>query len=187
MRRLDDKELMQQVKDGEIAAFEQIVDRHKGMVYGLCYSMLRSREDAEEAAQDTFLKLFRSRDLFDAERALGPWLLRIAGNTSRDVLRRRRGNALPVLHDQEGQSILHLLEDPRDEDRAEKEVTSQAVQHAIEQMSERFRLPLVLRYQNGMTNQQIADALEISVSNVKLRLARAKDVLQGRLAEVRDQ
>jgi RNA polymerase sigma factor (sigma-70 family) len=53
-------------------------------------------------------------------------------------------------------------------------------------MSERFQQPLVLRYLNGLTNRQIADVLGISVSNVKVRLARAKDVLESRLAEVRD-
>ena len=61
-----------------------------------------------------------------------------------------------------------------------------AVRQAIDDMTERFRQPLVLRYLNGLTNRQIADALGISVSNVKLRLARAKDVLQSRLAEVKD-
>ena len=53
-------------------------------------------------------------------------------------------------------------------------------------MNDRFREPLVLRYLNGLTNHQIAEALGISVSNVKIRLARAKDVLQSRLSEVRD-
>ena len=182
----NDHELMHLAKNGDVAAFEVLVERHQGLVYGLCYSMLRSREDAEEAAQDTFLKLFRSRHLFDETRPLEPWLLRIAGNTSRDTLRRRSGSMVRVLRESDGDPLLQLIEDSRSAAMDEKAATRHAVRHAISQMKERFRQPLVLRYLNGLTNQQIAEALGISVSNVKVRLARAKDVLQSRLAEVHD-
>ena len=89
MDRVTDQDLMRQVQDGDVAAFERVVDRHKRSVFGLCFTMLRSREDAEEASQDTFLKLFRGRDLYDPSRPLQPWILRIAGNTCRDLIRRR--------------------------------------------------------------------------------------------------
>jgi RNA polymerase sigma-70 factor (ECF subfamily) len=81
---------------------------------------------------------------------------------------------------------MQLLEDPRTSRDDQKAAVRQAVRQAIDEMSERFQQPLVLRYLNGLTNRQIADVLGISVSNVKVRLARAKDVLQSRLAEVRD-
>ena len=177
---------MRRVKGGEVAAFEEIVERHQSLCFSLCFSMLRSREDAEEAAQDTFVKLFRSRHLFDEGRPLEPWLLRIAGNTSRDFLRRRITPQVKVVRDGEGDLLMQLLEDSRTAHQDEKTATRQAVRFAIEQMKDRFREPLVLRYLNGLTNRQIADALGISVSNVKVRLARAKDVLQSRLAEVND-
>ena len=90
MSRPSDQQLMLRAKRGDTDAFELLVERHKDMIYAVCYSVLRSRQDAEEAAQDTFLKLFRKRDLYDESRALEPWLLRIAGNTSRDKARRRR-------------------------------------------------------------------------------------------------
>jgi RNA polymerase sigma-70 factor, ECF subfamily len=185
MVRSADLDLMQRVKGGEVEAFEAIVERHKSVVYGLCFSMLRSREDAEEASQDTFLKLFRSRDLFDASRPLQPWLLRIAGNTSRDVMRRRMA-AHGAIRTGDSELLMKLLEDPRSMHSDDRAATRQAVRHAIDSMKDRFREPLVLRYLNGLSNRQIADALGISVSNVKIRLARAKDVLHSRLSEVRD-
>ena len=89
MPRPSDPQLMLRAKSGDTDAFELLVERHKDMVYMVCYSVLRSRQDAEEAAQDTFLKLFRKRHLYDESRALVPWLLRIAGYTSRDLARRR--------------------------------------------------------------------------------------------------
>ena len=185
MDRVTDEGLMRRVKLGEVAAFEAIVDRHKGSVYGLCFSMLRSREDAEEASQDTFLKLFRSRHLFDDTRPLQPWLLRIAGNTSRDLIRRRMTNQVGV-RGADSELMMKLVEDPRSVRSQERAATRQAVRHAIDQMNVRFREPLVLRYLNGLTNVEIAQTLGISLSNVKIRLARAKDVLSSRLSEVRD-
>lgn len=86
---------MLRVQAGDLEAFAQLVDRFQTMVYGLALSILRRPEDAEEAAQDTFLKLFRGRAQFDGSRALEPWLLRIAGNACRDKLRRRRTGELP--------------------------------------------------------------------------------------------
>ncbi|MFY9345381.1 MAG: sigma-70 family RNA polymerase sigma factor, partial [Planctomycetota bacterium] len=85
-----DNELMLQIQAGDLGAFEQLVTRYQTMVHGLAMSILRRPEDAEEATQDAFLKLFRARASFDAARALEPWLLRIAGNACRDKARRRK-------------------------------------------------------------------------------------------------
>src|SRR5262249_18547325 len=94
-----ENELMLRVQAGDLVAFEQLVERYQSMVYGLALSILRTPEDAEEAAQDAFVKLFRARAQFDGTRDLEPWLLRIAGNACRDRLRRRRASSLPLLED----------------------------------------------------------------------------------------
>lgn len=176
--------LMLRAREGDTDAFELLVERHKDMVYGVCFSVLRSRQDAEEAAQDTFLKLFRKRDLYDDSRALEPWLLRIAGNTSRDMARRRRATTLPGAREQQGQSVLELVEDSRMSQRSQQDLTGQAVRQEIERMSARIRVPLELRYLNGLTNVEIAQVMGISLSSVKQRLARGKDLLQSRLEGV---
>ncbi len=172
---------MDLVKEGDIASFEALVDRFKAVVYSLAYSMLRSREDAEEAAQDCFVKLFRARDQFDSHRSLEPWLLRIAGNTCRDVLRRRRSDRLPVMAGGEGDRLAQFVADPKSLQQGNREATRLAIRHELDQLSEKLRQPLMLKYLNGFTNRQIADTLGISVSNAKVRLARAKDLLLVRL------
>lgn len=174
---------MLRVQAGDLAAFEMLVERYQNMVYGLALSIVRSPEDAEEAAQDAFVKLFRARHQFDGTRDLEPWLLRIAGNACRDRLRRRRAAALPVLEDLDGEDIAQHLPDNRGGLTAAQAV-QQLVRNELDRLSERARLPLELKYLRGMTNQQIAEALGISVSNVKVQLARAKDVLQSRLERV---
>src|SRR5262245_43587117 len=172
---------MLRVQAGDLEAFEQLVERYQNMVFGLALSIVRSPEDAEEAAQDAFVKLFRARHQYDGTRELEPWLLRIAGNACRDRLRRRKAATLPLLDNVA--DIAEGVADPRDSspDRA---TVQQAVRTELDRLSDRARLPLELKYLRGMTNQQIAEALGISVSNVKVQLARAKDVLQSRLERV---
>src|SRR5690606_33283420 len=123
----------------------------------------RSREDAEEAAQDTFVKLFRARERFDLDRRLEPWLLRIAGNACRDALRRRRAERAGAAPGDDD-AAMQAIADPRSLGKGWSEATRQAVRHELNQLSDRLRLPLALKYVNGLTNQQIADTLGISVS-----------------------
>lgn len=176
---------MLRVQAGDLEAFEQLVERFQTMVYGLAMSMLRRVEDAEEAAQDTFLKLFRARERFDGQRSLGPWLLRIAGNACRDRLRRRRAAELPLTRlEADDRDPLHDVADPRLGNGAAQEHLAPTVRGELEQLSDKVRMPLELKYLRGMTNHQIAGALGISVSNVKVQLARGKDILASRLQGV---
>lgn len=177
-----ENELMLRVQAGDLEAFEQLVERYQNMVYGLALSILRRPEDAEEAAQDTFVKLFRARDQFDGTRDLEPWLLRIAGNACRDRLRRRRVAALPVVDDTQGGDMTQQLPDIREPSGSQ--TVQQLVRGELDRLSHKSRLPLELKYLRGFTNQQIAEALGVSVSNVKVQLARAKNVLQSRLERV---
>lgn len=176
-----DNELMLRVQAGELEAFEQLVQRFQAMVHGLAMSMLRRPEDAEEAAQDTFVKLYRARHRFDGQRKLGPWLLRIAGNTCRDQLRRRRVSELPTLRlDADGRDVLGELADHR----AAVDPLAPAIRSELGRLSSKVRLPLELKYMRGQTNREIAESLGISISNVKVQLARGKDLLASRLEAI---
>jgi RNA polymerase sigma-70 factor (ECF subfamily) len=178
---------MLQIQAGDLGAFEQLVSRYQTMVHGLAMSILRKPEDAEEATQDAFLKLFRARDSFDHSRSLEPWLLRIAGNACRDKLRRRRAAELPVLQAEEGaRDPLLDLPDLRAIHGSTRQMVDHSVRGELEQLSDRVRQPLELKYLRGYTNNQIASALGISVSNVKVQIARGKDILASRLQGVRE-
>lgn len=182
---------MLSVQAGDLGAFEQLVERFQNMVHGMAMSILRRPEDAEEATQDAFLKLFRARASYDHSRALEPWLLRIAGNACRDRLRRRRTAELPMsrLATAEGDDEadpLQDLPDLRAMQGAARQHEDHSVRGELEQLSPRVRTPLELKYLRGFTNQQIADSLGISVSNVKVQLARGKDILASRLQGVRE-
>lgn len=180
---------MLRIQAGDLDAFAQLVQRFQNMVYGLALSILRRPEDAEEAAQDTFLKLFRARGQFDGTRVLEPWLLRIAGNACRDKLRRRRAAALPIASSDEDLTLDlpdYRLPEERHSLAGSQKPGHSAVIGELDRLSDKVRLPLELKYLRGLTNQQIAESLGISISNVKVQLARGKDILASRLQGVRE-
>lgn len=166
------------VREADLSAFEQLVERYKVGVYSLCYQMLRSREDAEEASQDTFVKAFRSRDTYDPDRKVAPWLLRIASNASRDILRKR--SARVVVNSDLIVAESDRIPDPRSDETGPK-MDGEEVYRALGGLSENYRMPLVLKYLHGLTNQEIADAMGMSLSSLKVRLARAREILHSRL------
>ncbi len=166
------------VSRGDLPAYEHLVERYKVGVYSLCYQILRCREDAEEASQDTFIKAYRARATYDPERAVAPWLLRIASNAARDILRKRHTRVVV-------NSDLLLAESDRipdtKQDEASQRMDSEEVYQALGDLSEDYRLPLVLKYLHGLTNQEIADSMGMSLSSLKVRLSRAREILHSRL------
>lgn len=166
------------VGGGDLQAYEHLVERYKVGVYSLCYQILRSREDAEEASQDTFVKAFRSRDTYDPERKVAPWLLRIASNASRDILRKRSSRV--VVNSDLVVSESERLPDAKGGDIGDKMETEE-VYKALGGLSEGYRIPLVLKYLHGLTNQEIADSMGMSLSSLKVRLSRAREILHSRL------
>ena len=180
-----DEDLMLRAKEGDLDAFEALVERLKVFVYSLTVHILRSREDAEEAAQDTFVKLFRARTLYQAGRAVAPWVLRIAANSARDLARRRR------VHQKT--SAVRLEEtpvepvDPRGVGPSGRhQIEPEEVQALLGNLSESYRLPLVLKYFQNLSNQEIADTLGISLSNIKVKLARARELILARLRTMQE-
>ena len=176
----EENELMVRIQAGDLLAFESLVKRYQFMVYGLAMSILRRPEDAEEAAQDTFLKLFRARDQFDVSRKLEPWLLQIAGNVCRDRRRRVHVEAKLGVPDNAAEGLIEQISDERSVENPNHNHIN-IIHNELAQMNAKLRLPMELKYLRGMRHAQIALVLGISVSSVKVQIARATDLLQHRL------
>ncbi|MSR37598.1 MAG: sigma-70 family RNA polymerase sigma factor [Planctomycetes bacterium] len=176
----EENELMVRIQAGDLLAFESLVKRYQFMVYGLAMSILRRPEDAEEAAQDTFLKLFRARDQFDVSRKLEPWLLQIAGNVCRDHRRRVHVEAKLGVHDNAAEGWIEQISDERSVENSNHSHIN-IIHNELAHMNAKLRLPMELKYLRGMRHAQIALVLGISVSSVKVQIARATDLLQNRL------
>jgi len=184
-----DRVLVNQAKAGDYAALESLVTRHERRVYDVALRIVRRTHDAEEVVQQTFLSLVEHIDGFREESLFSTWLLRIATNHALALLRRRaRRQTLPLADDHSEETysdvphpefIAQWRETP--EQLASQRETRRLLDEALEQLDEKYRLVFVLRDVEGFSTAETAEALGISLSNVKVRLLRARLMLREQL------
>ncbi|MBC7224336.1 MAG: sigma-70 family RNA polymerase sigma factor [Anaerolineae bacterium] len=173
-----------QARQGDLAAFAHLVQAYQRLVYNLTYRMLGNAQDAEDAAQETFLRAFQHLHTYDPRRKFANWILSIASHHCVDRLRRRRKRwaSLDEMSEQ-GHSV-----PSRGESLEEAAMASEAaeeVQRLLERMPPRDRLALILFYWYEMSHREIAEVTGSSVSAVKSRLHRARLALARMLREGR--
>ena len=150
-------------------SFDQIYDEYKTPIYNYMYHLVGDREQADDLTQDTFLKAFRALPKMDANLKLSAWLYRIATNTAYDALRRRKLIAwLPW------QDLDHEPADVESADPQEIYGTTELVRAALRRMPQQYRAALLLYTQEGFSYNEIAQALNIAESGVKMYLSRAR-------------
>lgn len=148
-------------------------ERYTNLLYRLCYSILLVREDAEDAVQDVFLKYYRKQPTFADEDHEKAWLIRVAVNHCKDILRRRKLREFIPFSEVE-----ELL--------AEKEVEADdsGVLQALFELADRYRIVMILHYLEGYPVKEVARLCGISQSAVKMRLSRGREQLKERLKGV---
>ena len=188
-----DLDLLRQARAGDFAAFEELVGRFQGRVYGLAYRILGEPHDAEDATQQTFLSLVEHLRDFREESAVAGWVLRIAANHSLKQLRKRRGLPTVSLTDPAGEDegyadvphpevIAPWRDDPAD--LAERHEVRELIDRALAELDDKYRTVFVLRDIEGFSVKEAADLLGLSESNVKIRLLRARLALREKLTRV---
>lgn len=166
-------------RQGEAEAFLRLVERHQQAVYNLCYRMLGNAEDAEDAAQETFLRAYRNLTRYDPVRPFSTWLLSIAAHYCIDLLRRQR-MVFSLDDDVERDASFARLADPTQPDpqeQAERNEQSLLVQRLLLQLAPLDRAILILRYWHELPETEIGEHLGLTVSAVKSRLHRARRTL----------
>lgn len=181
--------------DGLEGPFRQVYEQYKDRVYNVCYRITGNPTDALDAAQETFGILFRKIEGFRFESKFSSWIYRIAVNASIDLKRRASRRWLASLDhlrdgDETGGESSHL--DVRDDSIegpqavASRHELEEEIQQAIGRLSEKMRAIIVLRYLEGLSYDEIAETLQISLGTVKSRLARAHQALDRELTPVLD-
>jgi RNA polymerase sigma-70 factor (ECF subfamily) len=175
-----DVDLIERYLAGDIGAFNELMDAHEDMVFAICLRMLRDREAALDATQDTFLTVFRKADRFQAKAAFSTWLYRVTVNTCYDHLRkakRKRADRLPDTHDPA---------DVSSTDAFESVELGPAINAALAPLSEEFRAAVVLVDMQGLSLEQASDTLEVPTGTIKSRLFRARKLLAKQLGNLNE-
>ena len=185
---IQDAELVRRALAGSGDAYREIVRRYERPVLSLIVRMVRDPVVAEDLAQETFIKAFRSLPRYDPRRRLASWLFKIAHNTTLDHLRRKSLDTVPLeLSDETGEQRWEVLEAPATaapDRRAESAELLAALEQAIARLRPNYREVLLLRFREGLAYQEIADVTGQPMGTVKIQLHRARKQLAGELARL---
>jgi RNA polymerase sigma-70 factor (ECF subfamily) len=178
-RPVDDESVfVAAAKGGDIRAFETLVHRYEGRIYRLTYNITQNREDAEDAAQDAFLKSYQHLPDFQGDSRFYTWLVRIAVNEALMKLRRRRPNETSLDDSiQTDEDVLpREIEDwgPKPDQRFEQAELQQILARSIAQLDPPYRIVFQLRDIEELSTEETARLLGLSVPAVKSRLLRAR-------------
>lgn len=180
---MDDATLMRRIAEGDEKAFETLVERHQGLVLGVVARMLGHRGDAEDIAQEVFVRAWKSASRYKPSAKFTTWLLTIARNLVFNAVRDNRRHARNVSMDDEETVYQWPDSSTRTpaQEHDDKELR-EAVDAAIEALPPQQRLALVLRRYDGLAYEEIAEVLQTSVPSVKSLLFRAREELRARLS-----
>ena len=180
----DLESVIQRAQGHDVEALGEIYRRYVRRVFGLCRCMLDSRESAEDATSEIFLKLQRSIASYDRSIPFAGWLLRVAGNQCIDFLRRRkRGRQIFAEVEDEAGAIEARSSEPSPLAAVISAEERELVRDAIAQLPESYRVPLVLRYYSELSYDEIAQQLGLRRNYVATLIFRAKQELRRKLAD----
>lgn len=174
----DDAFLVKRAKNGDMQAFEELVVKYEGKVYGIASRMLAFGEDAKDAAQEAFLKAYRSISKFRGDAKFSTWLYRITNNVCLDYLRRRDRRELSLEYDSgagDGETqTLDIASDIDVETAVEEDEFRTLVQGAINNLPAQHRIMVVMRDVQGLSYTEISRLLGLPEGTVKSRINRAR-------------
>jgi RNA polymerase sigma-70 factor (ECF subfamily) len=179
-----DARLMTLVGRGDVAAFRALVDRYQNRLVNVLYQVVGDQSEAEDLAQDVFLKVYKAAGRYRAEARFSTWFYRIATNTALNALKAKRRRPTVSLDEMEeqGRSVNALSATPDPPDRVlQRAEVVRAVQRALHQIPERQRMAVILHRFEGLSYQEIAEALRVSIDAVDAMLRRAKASLRDAL------
>jgi len=174
MNALSDRDLILRARRGETEAYGELVTRYQTNIFNVCYRILHERAEAEDMAQEAFMRAYDRLNTFDLERDFAPWMRRVAANV-----------CLNHLSSQKSMSELKEERDADESIRPEKQVEvkerSEQIRAALASLPPHYRIVVELRHYQEMSYEEIASELNIPLSDVKSRLFRARKLLAEKL------
>ena len=170
-----DLELINRFKNGDSGGFEMLVKKYHNRVINIVYSLTRNKTDAEDIAQEVFLKIYFELDNFKAQAKFSSWFYRITVNSTYDFLRRQK-HRLASLEDNDYTNI-------PDKTKTPDILAQELIQEALKNIPFEFRCAIILREIEGLSYEEISQALKISLGTVESRIYRAREMLKNILIQ----
>ena len=178
MREIRDEALAARAARGDLDVFEELVNRHRAAVYQMARAVTGSHADADDAAQETFIRAYRSLGSYDSRRPFRPWLRKITYNTSLNILRTATNRARRFLP---GEALQPPDPSPNPEEEVESRESRRGIEAAVKSLSFELRTTLHLRAAEGLSYQDIARVTGVRIGTVMSRLSRAREKVLGSL------
>lgn len=190
----DQKEmrLVKKAKQGDLHAFEELILKHEKIVYNVALRMMSHSEDARDISQEVFLKAYRNIKNFDERSQFSTWLYRITANTCIDEMRKRKGKQSfsleEELENEEGSMRRQIADEGEtpEESLLRQEQKSEILQ-ALDSLSPEHKTAVILRDIKGLSYEEIAELLELSLGTVKSRISRGRSQLKQEFIKLREQ
>jgi len=183
----EDFELLAKFKKGDQQAFELLVRKYKTTVFNTIYSIMGNAQEADDIAQEVFLKVYTKADSFKGESSFSTWLYRITVNRCVDELRRRKNKIISYeteFNQEEKLKLKDVLVSGENDitEKLRQEELQDIVQKAMNSLPEKYRIILTLKEIEGLSYKEISQIMKISLAKVKIWLFRARQKLKGKLA-----
>jgi RNA polymerase sigma-70 factor (ECF subfamily) len=178
----EDIQLVARARTGDERAFKALLEKYERAVFTICLRMVRNRDEATDLAQEAFIKTFSSLDRYNPAYAFSSWLFKITSNLCIDYLRKRRISTFamdePVESEKGEFTRQYESPDPTPDETFSRNETMQKLDAGIAALPEHYRIMLVLRHQEDMSYEEIAESLAIPLGTVKARIHRAREMLK---------
>jgi RNA polymerase sigma-70 factor (ECF subfamily) len=175
MTNNDDQILIEAIQNGDTRAYAQLVSRYKDLVFTLAIRMLKHREEAEEVAQDTFIKVFKSLNKFKGDSKFSTWIYRVAYNTCLDRIKKNKKHLKDVAIDEFTFNKLDTIDNALD--NIIKEEKSVLIKNCINKLPEDSSALLTLFYFEELSLEEISKIINVEANTVKVKLFRARKKL----------
>lgn len=179
----NERKLIERASGGDPSAFNLLMEAHERRMYAVALRMCGNREDAQDCLQEAMLRVYRAIGSFKGQSTFATWVYRITMNTCLDELRRKKNKQSTSLD-----SLLDMGWSPADEGNtpekhALREETRKCLYGAIRELPEDMRAAVVLRDLQGLSYEEIAQALDINVGTIKSRISRGREKLREKLKQ----
>ena len=168
---------LEQARQGDKVAFGKLIEAYQGPVYNLAYRMMSNSGEAEEAAQEAFIRAFTRLESYNPAHKFSTWLLSITSNYCIDQLRKRRAILLSIDEPLPPHPALSADQEKRPESQLIMNEQQAMVQSLLEELAPDYRQAVVLRYWHELSYEEIAEMMDTTVSAIKSRLFRARKQL----------